>query len=378
MSAHRHLLVAFVAFLPAALPVLAQTPEPTPEPAGNVWGYIFGDYFIKLIGDEQTWGSGQYADVEQGMHAGELRRLYLGYDYRFSPSVSSRVLLEANDATTFAGGSYGTFIKLGHLSWRHRIGDMPFTANLGLIPTPVFAHPEQTWGYRSVEKEALNQRGFGRAVDQGLSIVGAMPGSGATRYHVMVGNNSGTRPARNPYKAFYGSLSHRLPEQKLSVEVMGSYLPVGRGDGATRIGRFFFGYEPTPFRFGAEVAGVWDENPADLGLGLGDRAVRLLTSTFAAVEVPGAPLGVRVFGRYDYYDPDLNFDAAKGYTEPEAFYRQHLLIGGFDIRPHPRVHVIPNLWVNLYQARTGLDETIAPTRPRTPDVVPRLTFYFVY
>jgi hypothetical protein len=369
----RHLLTAaLTAAVLLAAPVAIAQSENGPPPPGRVWGYIFGDYFIKLAGDEATWGSGQYADVEQGMHAGELRRMYLGYDYRFSERFSSRVLLEANDESTFANGSYGVFVKLGHLSWHNPLAAVPFTANIGLIPTPIFTFPEQAWGYRSVEKEALSFRGFGRAVDQGLSVVGTVSPAGNTGYHLMVGNNSGTRPAVNPYKAFYGSLFHRMPAQNLNVEVMGTYIPVGRGDGATRIGRIFLGYEPGFARFGAEVAGVWDENPRDLGLPLEAQAARLLTSTFAAVNVLDGAVPVEVFGRYDYYNPDIDFDEAKGYSEPEAFYTQHLLIGGFDVKPHSSVHIIPNLWVNLYRPRD------AGTPAREPDVVPRLTFYFVY
>lgn len=369
---HHLLLVVACASITFATTSEVIAQPATTEPPGRVWGYIFGDYFIKANGDDVTWGAGQYADVERGMHAGELRRFYLGYDYRFSPRFSSRVLLEANDGSTFANGSYGVFVKLGFLSWHNTEVAMPFTMNIGLIPTPIFAFPERTWGYRSVEKEALNQRGFGRAVDQGISMVGTFSQRGTTGYHLMVGNNSGTRPAANPYKAFYGSLYQRFPAQNLNFEVMGSYMPVGRGDGATRIGRAFVSFEPGVARFGAEVAGVWDQNARDLGLPLGDETVRLLTSTFAAIQILGGGIPVEMFGRYDFYNPDLDYDAAKPYTSPEAHFVQHLFIGGFDIKPHPRVHIIPNLWVNLYQAREGSGLS------RDPDVVPRLTFYFVY
>lgn len=365
-------LFAFVFALPA-LPALAQDSadadaEEAFEPSGNIWGYIFSDYIYKASGDDVGWGRTQYAGTETGFHGGELRRLYLGYNYRLRPNITTRVLLEANSGTDFANGSYGMLVKLGYLSWENPLPDVPLTVNVGLIPTPVFSFPEKSWGYRSVEKEALDARGIGRSADQGLSIEGALGEDGGFR--LMAGNGSGTKPATDPHKSVYGSLYNRFMDGRLSIEVMGSYLPA-RGEYNRTIGRVFAEYTPGPFRMGMEAAYVYVETPPELGRVLGTNMSRLLISGFVAVPVEVGTRSVSLFGRYDFFDRDLDFDAAKGYVEPDPFYTQHLVIVGVDFEPVPDVHFMPNLWVNAYSQRGGAVS-------RGADVVPRVTVYFRY
>ena len=373
VSASRLLLLAIIlAVTPAA--AWTQSTEPARAapfvPTGRVWGYSFGDYFYKTSGDTARWGSAQYVNEAKDMHAGELRRLYLGYDYNYSRGIFSRVLLEANSGTTFAGGSYGLLVKLGYVSWRNPLPSLPVTVNVGLIPTPVFTLPERTWGYRSIEKEALDVRGFGPSADQGVSVEGTMGKNGG--FSLMVGNGSGTKPATERAKAVYGSLVRRFLDKKLTVELMASFLPKS-GDRDRTIDRLFVSYEPDFAKFGLEVARVRDQSPADLGEVSGTEARRLLASGFVSVPLrrDSVGVGISIFARYDFYDPDRDFAAGKGYVLPEPFYTQKLYIFGLDIAPLPRVHVMPNLWMMTYRARGGAVS-------RDADVVARMTFYFIF
>ncbi len=337
------------------------------EPHGEVRGYVFGDYFYKAAGDTASWGNSQYADTEEGMHGGELRRLYLGYDYFITPDVSTRVLLEANDGTTFANGSYGVRVKLGYLSWAQPLG-VPVTVNVGLVPTPVFTFPQKTWGYRSIEKEVLDARGFGSSADQGVLLEGSTGSQGG--YRLMVANNSGTKPDTDPHVGVYGSVFQRVLGDRLSLEVMGSHLPQ-RGDRARTIGRLFAGYEVGAATFGVEMAGIYEQAPAERGAIPGTEITRVLVSTFSSIALRRTGPAVKAFARYDFFDPDLGFETGRGYTSPDPFYTEHLVLLGLDVAPHPRVHVIPNLWINAYRARGNASD-------RPPDVVPRVTFYFIY
>ena len=65
----------------------------------------------------------------------------------------------------------------------------------------------------------------------------------------------------------------------------------------------------------------------------------------------------KVFGRFDFFDP----------SNKATDDRELLIIGGIDFIPLKDVHVMPNLWVQSYQA-SGVDA----------DVVPRVTFYYKF
>jgi hypothetical protein len=339
-------------------------------PSGRLWGYVFGDYYYKAAGEDAGWGTAQYARMGEGMHAAELRRLYLGYDYRFTTNVSSRVLLESNDDATFANGSYGIFLKLGYLAWEQPLSGLPLTLNVGLIPTPVFAYPERAWGYRSIEKETLNLRGIGRSVDFGASIVGRFDADDRFGYTLMVGNNSGTRPAQDARKAVYVSTNAAFLDRRFNVELMGSRLPTAR-DGVINVGRVFLGVDPGWASFGLETAFVRDEAPREIVATSDETVSRLLVSVFTTIPVTTGPTSTRIFLRYDYFDPDLDFDVSKAYARSDAFYAEHLIIAGVQFQPVPRVYVMPNLWTNYYRERGA-------GASRAVDIVPRVTLYFVY
>lgn len=348
----------------------AQSAAPTPaadsafKPTGRVWGLIFADYFYKLRGDS-AWGGSQYARVPRDLHAGQLRRLYLGYDYQISPDFSSRVLLESNNTSTFANGSYGVFVKLGYLSWRRPIG-LPVTVTTGLLPTPIFTFPEAAWGYRSIEKEALDARGIGSSADQGVSIEGALGSDG--QFRVMLGNNSGTQPARRRSKAVYTSVAHSFLDKRLSVELMGTYLPAGP-DRSRSVGRTYLGWTSKRIRLGGELAIVDEEAPIEFAQAAGTNVRRLLASGFVALPFTVGDLPLNVFGRFDLYDPDIRFAASRGYVTPDAFYTERLVTIGLDVKLAKDVHIMPNLWINDYRSRGG-------AITRAADVVPRVTMYW--
>jgi hypothetical protein len=345
-----------------------QADESEFRPSGSVWGYVFGDAFHKAAGDTMYWGRGQYASVPTGMQGGQLRRLYLGYDYRFSPRFSSRVLLEADDSFLI-NGAHGVYVKLGYLEWK---GILPNASlNIGLIPTPVFTFPERQWGYRSVEKEALNLRGLGRSVDQGVSLSGSIGPDGINGYTLMVGNGSGNRVDADRFLEYSTSLYTRLLDRRLTLEAMGNYKYQG-SDRSRTILRGFAGFDGPGFRLGGEVAQTIDRNAA---LFAGAHDVRpLILSGFASAALPFISDDLNVFVRYDYFDPDTNHDEGILYRNVDQFYREGTYITGLHYRVADNVNIMPNVWVNTYSdKRNGGDEMA-----RRADVVLRTTIYFVF
>ena len=341
-------------------------------PRGQVWGYIFGDFYWKANGENPGWGQAEYTRTNKNMMAGQLRRLYLGYNYKISDRFSSRVLLEANPGTLMNNGAYGVIVKQGYLQW-----EVPFellhnqNVRVGLIPSPVFAFPERTWGYRSVEKEALDARGLGRSVDQGVSYSGHFDPDNNYGITLMIGNGSGTRPATDRYFEYYTSVFARLFDRRFSVEVMSNYKYLGN-DNRFGIIRGFFAWENTHFTLGAEVAQVYNSVSGSQGF---TDIEPLLISLFTSFDLPFITDNLRAFLRYDMFNPDRNYSDTKVY--PDNFpsdlrfvYQQDLLIAGLHYAPHERVNIMPNIYMNIYD-----DKRPNPT-DRAADVVFRTTLYY--
>ncbi|HYQ85713.1 MAG TPA: hypothetical protein VES59_00575, partial [Bacteroidota bacterium] len=67
--------------------------------------------------------------------------------------------------------------------------------------------------------------------------------------------------------------------------------------------------------------------------------------------------GLRLVGRFDLYDPNTSAD-----NDGVSFF-----LGALDYMPVPEVHLMPNIWVQTYQA-SGLNS----------DVVARATVAYFY
>lgn len=319
------------------------------QPSGRVIGALFGDTYLKASGEEQLWGSGQYAGESSERIAVKLRRIQLGYEYRFDQRFSGTVLLEATDTPDVQDLSGDVFVKEAHLTWHNTLGDL----HIGVITTPLFTYMENAWGYRAIEKEVLQIYTDESSTALGVSFVG--DANDHVGYHLMVGSyGAGT--------ALYGSTQIQLGHG-LHTELMLGMLP--REGDAMQVGRVFLGLDNDWGNFGISATGASEVD--------GDKeATRLIGSAFAVVPLTRAATPINLFTRYDYYDPDLDFSETANYDNPEAFYRQHLMIAGLDVQVHPRISFMPNVWINAYTPRTD-------TYPsRDADVVLRLTIRLAF
>lgn len=336
----------------------------------RLWGYVFGDFFWKADGDEATWGRGEYMNTEKGMMGGSLRRLYLGYDHNLGSGFSTRVLLEANQGTLMPNGSHGAIIKLGYLQWNapdYVLKNQQFS--VGLIPTPVFTFPMRTWGYRSVEKEALDSRGIGRSVDQGFSYSATFDSEANYGFTLMVANGSGTRPAEDRFFEYTGSFYARLFDKRLTIESMANYKYMGEGLHFSII-RGFLGYELERYRFGFEAASIQNNVLSSTGF---VKVNPFLYSVFYAFNFDIFEENVEFFARYDNFNPDTNFSNSKIYPDDLRFvYDQSLLIFGANYSPIPSISIIPNIYMNLYDDKRDVNQN------RKNDVVLRFTLYYKY
>src|SRR5437868_10720860 len=101
------------------------------KPSGNLYGYVFGDYANKANNNTLLRGGGnvQYKGttplassnaisvnnptptaVGTQTNAFQIRRMYLGYDYKFAPNFTAQVVL-ANEQNVDGGGKNTTYVK---------------------------------------------------------------------------------------------------------------------------------------------------------------------------------------------------------------------------------------------------------------------------
>ncbi|MEO6695613.1 MAG: hypothetical protein ABIO41_10465, partial [Ignavibacteria bacterium] len=83
-----------IIFLSISIILNAQNePSEINKPAGKVWGYAFGDYFIKLGGEAGEGYAGEYSNFKSSFNAFDFRRIYIGYDHEISKSFDARFVL---------------------------------------------------------------------------------------------------------------------------------------------------------------------------------------------------------------------------------------------------------------------------------------------
>jgi hypothetical protein len=279
-----------------------------------------------------------------------FRRVQLTVDHDPDTTVSIRVQLEAEDGTLTRNDRMASFLKQAWLRWRRLepVGDVV----VGLSPTPTWSVSEGLWGYRSIERTILDLQGYGAPVDLGVAIRRDPDARRHWGWHAMVSNGSGPRPETTAGKKFSLSLPYR--RSGLIVEVMGDHEnESGPRDRWT-------------------VKGLLGWSRATNAIGIeGFRRVHVDEGG------PGAdviPTGFSVFGRYrtaaswglggrfDVVDPNHALDA-EGYRERRGWFV-------LDLTPRPRLHVMPNIAVRTFHAKSSA----SPTRPR--EVAGRVTLHW--
>jgi hypothetical protein len=72
----------------------------------------------------------------------------------------------------------------------------------------------------------------------------------------------------------------------------------------------------------------------------------------------------KVYGRVDYYDPNR-------ISSNTGFY-EHFISFGFDYMPINNIHFMPNIWINTFTDKSSAG------RAKDADIVPRITFFFLF
>jgi hypothetical protein len=319
---------------------------------GKISGLFFSDYYYIAANHN--------ADLES-RNGFWYRRVYLTYDKKLDSEFAIRLRLEMNSPDGLsedASGKLEPFVKDGYLKWSPK--KMHTVIYFGLSGTPTWGFIDGFWGYRSVEKTLLDLQKLGSSRDFGLAIKGSLAGNNTLTYHAMVGNGTGTGSENNEDKKFYLSAALR-PVEGVVIE---GYVDFENRDlDQDRITtQGFIGYQQKRFRIGGQFV----HQIRQQGKGKEDVTIQGL-SVFGAVALQ--PKKVWILARFDQM-LDANPSGPKiAYIPYSDAAKSNTIIAGVDWSPAKDVHIIPNLFLVIY------DEPDQGEKPDS-DLMPRLTVYY--
>ena len=313
----------------------------------KISGYMFGDYYYVAANHNQ--------DLEDS-NGFWFRRIYLTFDQKVAEHWSVRLRGEMNQAGDFVTKAKLTpSVKDAYLKWsngRHQV-------ILGISPTPTWERLEKMWGYRAVEKTALDLYKMGSSRDFGLAAKGPLDAAGKVHYHVMLANGGGTSSEVNQGKKAMASLAVS-PVPELTLEAYADFeARPGRADVYTVQGALF--YVSDAGRLGVQFAHQNQQVE-----GGGDRSLDVL-SLFGSVQAGKA---VRLFGRFDrQFQPNPKGEKV-AYLPFAQTAEANFVVAGLDYAVNEKIHFMPNVETIFYANAAG-------ATPDT-DVIPRFTFFYKF
>lgn len=304
---------------------------------GKISGYMFGDYFYEMSHPDT-------ATDALNRNGFQFRRIYLTYDRDLSPKFSVRFRLEMNSPALGRNDQLVPYIKHAYLNWRNLIAG----SNLlfGLCQTPTFAETENVWGYRAIEKTIMDLRQVAGSADMGVALQGKLGDSGVLNYYLMLANGAGVRAETDQNKRVYLSVPLKFQNAYFIIP----YVDYEGGDDGRDKNTLalFAGLQKPGFHGGVEAF----RKNSNKALANNNDRTESGVSIFGAVK---AAKQVKLFGRFDIYDPNTDLDD-DGNT---------LIIAGLDFAADNNVNVMPNLRIENYQQADVEANTIAA-----------LTFYY--
>jgi hypothetical protein len=315
----------------------------------NIKGYMFGDYFYNIANDDKS---------EENYNGFQFRRIYFTFENNLNDDIKVRLRLEAETGKTTSSGLISPFVKDAYLEWANLL---PYhKAVIGLASPPTWELSEAIWGYRSIEKTIMDLNKIRSSREMGVGLKGALDMNSRVNHHFMIGNGEGYKGAENDkYKLFMYSLWF-VPTEGLTLQVYADYqrldnerfLNPSTADTSfvkvnDMVFKGFIAYETPQFTIGVEGFQHIKKNDVNDSQKMG------LSLFGSAIPKPGTKF--KVFGRFDYWDPDTDSDNNE----------ESLLIGGLDFIPAGNVHILPNVLIRSY-AEDGKDR----------DVTARVTFLY--
>ncbi len=276
---------------------------------------------FKINGD--THFNYKFEDTENS--AFELSRAYFSIQTKVSDQISYKF---QTDVGSGGATAYTVYLKNAKLDWKTDFGKFTF----GLQGMNMFSVQEATWGYRFIEKSAMDLNKYSSSADLG---VGWERKFGVLTPSVMITNGTGYKKAEDDQ---YKKLSLRLlyGESKLKeglnagMAVSTESEDYATGTGSTLILGGFAGFATSALRVGAEFDMKSEKMAADKSA--------QLVSVYGNYKINNKLSG---FGRFDLADPD---------TDTSGDGSNYLIIG-LSYQPEKVFYIAPN--VKMTMPETG-------------------------
>ncbi len=249
---------------------------------------------MKINGDTHF----NYSFEDADNNAFQVSRAYFTFTNMVSDNLSYKF---QTDIGTGGATDYSVYLKNANLAWSSDFGKFVF----GLQGMNMFGIQEGNWGYRFIEKSAMDINKYSSSADLGISWEQSF---GVLTSSVQVSNGTGYKKVEDDK---YKKLSMRLlyGEAKLKKGVnAGAVISLESDDyvdvnaetqkGSTHVFGVFGGFAAGPFTFGGEFALLNSYM-------LTDKSGNLI-SIYGNYKVSNNLSG---FGRFDLGDPDSDTDA---------------------------------------------------------------------
>ncbi len=296
---------------------------------------------------------------------------------------------------------------------------------VGEQSTPAFPGiAEKVWSYRSIERTISDIRRT-PSYDFGVGLQGVFdPEKKNFGYNLLVANGTSDKPDYTPFKWFYGDVFGYFAHKHIVVDLYADYQRLNWIETWHHSRQMIKGFV------------AWNSAGTDKSINPGtgytigiEGFVNNLKNDNFAPKIAGgtdtlstAPTGIsfyfhgdiitnklRFFIRYDMFNPNNKVDANtyKSYTgntsnyndnsfhttynynaatpsvtyttTGDQTYKQTFFTTGLDWKPAPRVHFMPNVWVNTYKSQISTPTTLYGNQFASgSDVVWRITFFFAF
>jgi hypothetical protein len=398
------------------------------KPTTNIYGYVFGDYYLKTHSDSLSRGGGnvQYRGVPNRFDAFQVRRAYLGFEQGITKDISATVLLAdeagpslANTGTNLDASGYNSmYLKFGYLKWNNIFKNS--SLNIGQFMTCSYAtanNSEQLMGYRVIERTIMDMHNNDNVSDLGLSLQGNLWTQSMAKdslkptflgYIAQVGNFAGAKPETDKFKKVRGNLFVSTLQQKLVIGLYADFNQVKLNpiNQSTTTLKAYADYKTDWFNIGFEAFTQRNKNGDSYKATIGakDSTIADGVQQGLSIFLCGRIIKHRLnyYARIDFYNPDASFKKSNFYTvtntgsdatslakqaasnqlsyEDKTFYRQTFYTFGFDYTPMSRIHILPNIWCNKYTTMMGSVGTkeLTANQKKGFDFVPRITAYYIF
>ncbi len=298
------------------------------ENQGKVSAVAFFDY---------TFHTNQ---IQSTNHEFNLKRTYLTYENSYSKELKYQFTLDGEGLTAGSKSDNKLFVKIAKVDYTTDFG----TFIIGLQGMNMFSVQEKNWGYRFIEKPAMDVVGFSPSADLAVGYANKISD---VNFSFIISNGTGFKKAEDDkFKRFNLALSYG--EQNISSKagynlgVVASVEPYKLKDTEYRsvIG-IFGGVSTDMFRVAAE-GGIRNQKTMNDAMET-SKAGQYYLSGNATVKF--SPV-VESFVRFDY--SDVNTDVKDN--------EMMSLIGGVAVNPTKGLAIAPNL--KLWKSSVKNSDTI--------------------